>query len=346
MEKDKYTLNNGYEVYLNSTEKKYFEGRIINNIKIIDYFKTNLFYDEKIYLEPEFYILLMGGTIASFGTAGCGVKSSNETFIKFLKILFKSEQFKVISVCDKLSENIDKNDLYSLKNTIQNLNNDKPIIICHGTDTISRTAAYLKLTVFNKNILLISTQKDLTRPGSRGIKLLRAAVQISRKKIKGVYVISPSEDNNSFKIHCPQYIKKKESYKRDTFISLNSNLKGIYFFNVNYLKINLKIKNLEFEGKKGIFKEELLVIKYTYGIEKILTELKLPNIKNIIIIGFGLGNIPSNLFRTWPKNKQYYISTNCFNGPLRNDIYHNENKQITLLDNYSLEWYEVFLDLI
>ncbi len=143
-------------------------------------------------------LVFTGGTIGSSIDKGAINTSNNASFL--LLELFNQHyadahnlQFTTLQPYYLLSENLAPKAWTDLITALiaQNLDEYDGIIITHGTDTLSYTAALLGLYFHNvsKPMLLVSSHQPLTQPHANGLANFICAVEFIKKiKQAGVYV--------------------------------------------------------------------------------------------------------------------------------------------------------------
>ena len=139
-------------------------------------------------------LVLTGGTIGSFSKNGIidvNTTSTCKLVRMYNKNFGKDVKFETVQPVNVLSENITYDIWLKLCECIDSVDVSKysGIIICHGSDTLSYTSAFIGL-LYNKlniPIVLIAANYELENPKSNGILNLRNAVLLIKQGIRGVF---------------------------------------------------------------------------------------------------------------------------------------------------------------
>ncbi|SHO45807.1 asparaginase [Anaerocolumna xylanovorans] len=246
-------------------------------------------------------VLTTGGTILSFRTAE-GLKPVKEDVTELLneKLLKLSGEYEidVETVFNKDSSNIVPEDWYIVKDSIQrSIDKYDGIVILHGTDTMSYSAAMLSFLFaeVNKAIILTGSQIPLSYKDSDGGKNLRdAVIAAGDSRLKGVFVVFHDKVINGTRAY------KRSSINKDAYISCNYPYVGVIkdnklFITQEYRDMKDKehdagLKILELKDKKI---PKIFVLKMIPGIEASLIDYILKEgYQGVIIEGYGLGGMP------------------------------------------------------
>lgn len=245
---------------------------------------------------------MTGGTIVSLQTAE-GLKPDDGEIINILyeKILNLSGDYDVTiePIFNKDSSNIIPSDWYIVEDSIRkHINSYDGIVILHGTDTMSYSAAmlsYLFLGI-NKSIVLTGSQIPVTFENSDGNdNLQNAVITAGDERLSGVFVVFHDKIINGTRAY------KRSSINSDAYISCNYPYVGIIkdrklFITEDYRRM----KALE-HAEGGIPKQKLkdcfipkiFLLKMIPGIEAgIIDFIQNENYQGVIIEGYGLGGMP------------------------------------------------------
>lgn len=246
-------------------------------------------------------VLTTGGTILSFQTAE-GLKPVKEDVTELLneKLLKLSGEYEidVEAVFNKDSSNIVPEDWYIVKDSIQrSIDKYDGIVILHGTDTMSYSAAMLSFLFagVSKAIILTGSQIPLSCKDSDGGKNLRdAVIAAGDSRLKGVFVVFHDKVINGTRAY------KRSSINKDAYISCNYPYVGV--IKENKLFITQEYKDMkDIDGNTGLKLPELkekkipkiFVLKMIPGIEASLIDYILKEgYQGVIIEGYGLGGMP------------------------------------------------------
>ncbi|HPV56314.1 MAG TPA: Glu-tRNA(Gln) amidotransferase subunit GatD [Tenuifilaceae bacterium] len=178
------------------------------------------------------------------------------------------------------------------------------IIIGHGTDTLSHTAAALTVMVQNPPvpIVLVGSQRSSDRPSSdAALNLMHAALTAGHSDIAEVMVcmFGPTSDEYGF-LHRGTRVRKMHSSYRSTFrtigntplatVSRKDGVKPIVE-NYNHRRKDRKAKIMPY------FEEKVTIVYYYPNMQPDIIDSLVDNgYKGIIIAGTGLGHINKPLY--------------------------------------------------
>jgi L-asparaginase len=246
-------------------------------------------------------VLTTGGTILSFMTAG-GLSPSREDVSGLLyeKLLKLSGEYiiDIEAVFYKDSSNIVPEDWYIVKDSIKkSIDKYDGIVILHGTDTMSYSAAMLSYLFagVGKPIVLTGSQIPLSYKDSDGGKNLRDAVIVAGDdRLKGVVVVFHDKVINGTRAY------KRSSLNRDAYISCNYPYVGIIkdnklFITHEYtvMKEAEKIEDIIIPDRRNKQIPKIFVLKMVPGIDSSLIDYIMQGgYQGVIIEGYGLGGMP------------------------------------------------------
>lgn len=178
------------------------------------------------------------------------------------------------------------------------------IIIGHGTDTLSHTAAALTFMVQNSPIpiVLVGSQRSSDRPSSdAALNLMHAAYTAGHSDIAEVMVcmFGPTSDEYGF-LHRGTRVRKMHSSYRSTFrtigetpIATVSRSNGVTPLkeNYNHRRKDRKVRILPY------FEEKVTIVYYYPNMQPDIIDSLVDNgYKGIIIAGTGLGHVNKPLY--------------------------------------------------
>lgn len=246
-------------------------------------------------------VLTTGGTILSFKTTD-GLKPGTEdvTDLLYEKLLKLSGEYEidVEAVFYKDSSNIVPEDWFIVKDSIQrSIDKYDGIVILHGTDTMSFSAAMLSFLFagVNKAIILTGSQIPLSCQDSDGGKNLRdAVIAAGDARLKGVFVVFHDKVINGTRAY------KRSSLNKDAYISCNypyvALIKDSKLFITQEYCV-MKEKDCSLDRRIPEFKNnkipKIFVLKMVPGIEASLIDyIVKEGYQGVIIEGYGLGGMP------------------------------------------------------
>jgi len=178
------------------------------------------------------------------------------------------------------------------------------VIIGHGTDTLSHTAAALTFMVQNSPvpIVLVGSQRSSDRPSSdAALNLMHAAYTAGNSDIAEVMVcmFGPTSDEYGF-LHRGTRVRKMHSSYRSTFRTISdipiatvSRKEGVKPLkeNYNHRRKDRIVKILPY------FEEKVTIVYYYPNMQPDIIDSLVDNgYKGIIIAGTGLGHINKPLY--------------------------------------------------
>ncbi|MCI4373653.1 MAG: Glu-tRNA(Gln) amidotransferase subunit GatD [Thermoplasmata archaeon] len=184
---------------------------------------------------PWVGLLTTGGTIASrvdYETGGVRPVSGESEILAFYPELQRTGAVHILPVFDRLSEEFRPEDWAELgTHVVETFRSGAcGVVIAHGTDTLSFTAAALSFLLVNLPgpVVLVGAQRSPDRPSSDGPSNLDAAVQVARDGRIGevVVVMHAGPSDTRFAIHRGNWVRKMHSSRRDAFESRNGPVLG------------------------------------------------------------------------------------------------------------------------
>lgn len=247
-------------------------------------------------------VLTTGGTIVSLQTSD-GLRPDNENIISVLyeKIYSLAGDYDVTiePIFNKDSSNIIPSDWYIVEDSIRkHINNYDGIVILHGTDTMSYSAAMLSYLFLgmDKSIVLTGSQLPIIYEGSDGVNnLIDAVIAAGDERLSGVFVVFHDKIINGTRAY------KRSSLNMDAYISCNYPYVGVIKDNKLYITSDYKkIKENESPAaclpepvRKTGFIPKIFVLKMIPGIDAgIVDYVQSENYQGVIIEGYGLGGMP------------------------------------------------------
>ncbi|MCQ2052829.1 MAG: Glu-tRNA(Gln) amidotransferase subunit GatD [archaeon] len=323
-------LKNGYNIGIRITDHtviKMLEKPVIK-------YKTDTAMEENKSL-PTLVFIGTGGTIASHVDHRTG--AVHPTFpisdiVRAVPEIKNLTNIRTKMLFSILSENMDISHWQKLAEAVAEEINDGAdgIIILHGTDTMSYTAAALSFMLPNisKPVVLVGSQKSFDRPSSDAFTNIIACVRFCiQSKKAGVYVImhdTPNDD--SFAVHLGSRVRKTHTSKRSAFESINTTPaahldgNGKITFNMKLPEcMNRKIKAYTDMERSTVF------LQCYPGMNPELFRDVIMKSKGVVIAGTGLGHTNENmvpLITDAIKNGTVIVMTSqCINGQTNMNIY-------------------------
>ena len=221
----------------------------------------------------------------------------------------------------KLAEKVEK---------VANLGKDG-IIISHGTDTMSFTAAALSFMLKDLSIpvVLVGSQRSSDRPSSdAALNLINAAIVARSDLAEVVITMLGSSSHDYGLIHRGTLVRKMHSSFRNTFRTINDVPLGmvknrkITMFKKKYQKRNKSKKTralIKFEKKVALL--------YSYpGLDNEIIDFYIDKgYKGIVLAGTGLGHVNTTIYesveRAIQENMTIIMTTQTLHGFVGMDVY-------------------------
>jgi len=294
-------LDNGYNLGFERTDVINLE--ILEEKKILLKPKKEIIKNKAL---PTIAILHTGGTIASkvdYSTGAVTAKFTAEDTLEMFPELKSLANIETELVFNMMSEDMNFSDYHRISQAVKKWaeKNVKGIIIGHGTDTLSYTAAALSFMFekLNLPVLLVGSQRSPDRGSSdAALNLLCAAKFIAETDFVGVAVcMHYTSDDQQCAILPAAKVRKMHTSRRDAFQPINTtpialvSPAKIDFLQDNYSKRtgdNKIILKDKFEPKVGL-------LKVHPNLNSDLFEFFTKNYKAFVIEGTGLGHAPTNL---------------------------------------------------
>ncbi len=263
---------------------------------------------EKIDGLPTTKILGCGGTIASkveYETGAVKPAMEPSELLELVPELKGLANYEMEIVFNILSEDMTPSHWETIANKVYNaiVEGVDGIVITHGTDTMSYTAAALAFALRDlpMPISIVGAQRSSDRPSTDASLNLLAAVLTTLRAPFGevVVVIHASPSDTEAYVHRGVKVRKMHSSRRDAFQSIND----IPLAKVDLIKKELILINNRFLGRiknrSGViaqigFDDRVALVKAYPGFQKeIIDFLVDKEFHGIVIEGTGLGHIGS-----------------------------------------------------
>ena len=178
------------------------------------------------------------------------------------------------------------------------LKEGKPVVVLHGTDTLSYTASALAFSIqsLNQPVILTGSQRSSDRPSSDAKLNFLNSLYAATKNVGEVAVVMHSSVNDDFSfLHRGVKVRKMHTSRRDAFKSIGIKplakvdyRKGIFErIERNYpLKETSRLSALEND-----FEEDVAMLYIHPGIKPSLIS-KLSEYKGVVLVATGLGHVP------------------------------------------------------
>ncbi|HEX7257781.1 MAG TPA: Glu-tRNA(Gln) amidotransferase subunit GatD [Nitrososphaeraceae archaeon] len=324
-------LNNGYNIGIKLNRIKSItkvssfsivmeelaEKSLDNSISLKSQYRNDIDLSQVSNL-PKIALISTGGTIASkidYRTGGVtSVLSAKDLYASIPELsLYASIDTEILF--NEYSENIGPTQWNLIANKIIDKINSgiyDGIVISHGTDTMSYTAAALSFALQDLPIpvILVGAQRSSDRPSSdASSNLIASVIFATQLDYSGVFVsMHGSISDEQIHCHLGTRVRKNHTSKRDAFKSIDISPIAVVKedqveiqkipSNIILQKKNKHKINKEFNVIPKIkFDDRVFLLKYYPGLNPLLIEnVQKLGYKVIIIEGTGLGHINKNFF--------------------------------------------------
>jgi glutamyl-tRNA(Gln) amidotransferase subunit D len=323
-------LNNGYNIGIKLNRIKSItissfsivteeltENSLDNSISLKSQYRNNIDLS-KVSNLPKIALISTGGTIASkidYRTGGVtSVLSAKDLYTSIPELsIYASIDTEILF--NEYSENIGPTQWNLIANKIIDKINSgiyDGIVISHGTDTMSYTAAALSFALQDLPIpvILVGAQRSSDRPSSdASSNLIASVIFATQLDYSGVFVsMHGSISDEQIHCHLGTRVRKNHTSKRDAFKSID--ISPIAVVKEDQLEIQQIPSNIILQKKnkhkinkefnvmpKMKFDDRVFLLKYYPGLNPLLIEnVQKLGYKVIIIEGTGLGHINKNFF--------------------------------------------------
>ncbi|MFZ0892360.1 MAG: Glu-tRNA(Gln) amidotransferase subunit GatD [Thermoplasmata archaeon] len=250
-------------------------------------------------------LLTTGGTIASrvdYQTGGVRPVRDENEILQFYPDLNQDGPVRVVSVFDKLSEDIAPSDWATLADKIVATfrAGARGIVVAHGTDTLGFTASVLSFLLANLPgpVVLVGAQRSPDRPSSDGASNLHAAVRLAREGEIGevVVLMHAGLSDDRFAIHRATHVRKMHSSRRDAFQSRNG--PPIGFVSPESITWTQSVRPTHPTGLavEGPLSDEAALLWFYPGLGPEQAAAFARGRRGLVIAGTGLGHVASAHF--------------------------------------------------
>jgi len=291
-------LKNGYNIGIKSDARITLLEKKKEQIETIP---APLKRDEKL---PNVSILSTGGTIASkvdYRTGAVTSQFTAEDILNAIPELSEIANYNCRMIFSILSENMRPSYWVELARAVYEeiKSGAEGVIITHGTDTMSYTAAALSFMLSTPvPIVLVGSQRSADRPSSDNAMNAICAARVATSDIAEVCVVMHGSMSDDFcYIHRGTKVRKMHTSRRDAFKSINSLPIGKVDYPSGRISFNLPYTKRD-EKKLAIndkLEDKCALIKYVTGMKgELLLLYKDAGYKGLVIEGTGLGHVSTD----------------------------------------------------
>ncbi len=279
---------------------------------------------------PTVSIIGTGGTIASYvdyRTGAVHPALSAEDFLFTVPEIVEEANIRASVVFNILSEDMKPEHWITIARKIKDeAEKSDGIVVPHGTDTMSYTAAALSF-MFEKlplPVVLVGSQRSSDRPSSDAYLNLISAVKVAKTDLGEVVVVMhASSSDDRCAIHRGTRVRKMHTSRRDAFESVNSMPIGEVSDKVRFFReYRRRDEDLVLKDRLD---EKVSLIYYYPGMPLEVMERMLEGMHGAVIMGTGLGHVASEfvpLLREKIRDGMVIgMTTQCIYGRVNLNVY-------------------------
>ncbi len=279
---------------------------------------------------PTVSIIGTGGTIASYvdyRTGAVHPALSAEDFLFTVPEIVEEANIRASVVFNILSEDMKPEHWITIARKIKDeAEKSDGIVVPHGTDTMSYTAAALSF-MFEKlplPVVLVGSQRSSDRPSSDAYLNLISAVKVAKTDLGEVVVVMhASSSDDRCAIHRGTRVRKMHTSRRDAFESVNSMPIGEVSDKVRFFReYRRRDDDLVLRDRLD---EKVSLIYYYPGMPLEVMERMLEGMHGAVIMGTGLGHVASEfvpLLREKIRDGMVIgMTTQCIYGRVNLNVY-------------------------
>ena len=334
-------LDNGYNIGVSTEDAKMTLISKAEKKDAVDYTKNE---NNEL---PNISILGTGGTIASFVDYKTGAVSpaiTAEQLVNSVKALDEVANVSAEPLFSLASEDMKPEHWEGMANKIKEMHDKKDhgIVIGHGTDTMSYSAAALsfQLPEISNPVVFTGAQRSPDRPSSDAHLNLVGAAKTAMSDLGEISIaMHETTDDENVAIWRGNRTRKAHSSKRNAFQSPNEGPLGIVKDKIEWKR---KYRStVESTTIKAGFDDNIGMIWSHPGLKVNDWENSVSNKNGIVIAGTGLGHINSELLDVIEKTSKdipVAMSSQCLSGSTNLNVYRNGRK---LLERGVVETYDM-----
>lgn len=334
-------LDNGYNIGVSTEDAKMTLISKAEKKNAVDYIKKE---NNEL---PDISILGTGGTIASFVDYKTGAVSpaiTAEQLVNSVKALDEVANVSAEPLFSLASEDMKPEHWEGMANKIKEMHDKKDhgIVIGHGTDTMSYSAAALsfQLPEISNPVVFTGAQRSPDRPSSDAHLNLVGAAKTAMSDLGEISIaMHETTDDENVAIWRGNRTRKAHSSKRNAFQSPNEGPLGIVKDKIEWKR---KYRStVESTTIKAGFDDNIGMIWSHPGLKVNDWENSVSNKNGVVIAGTGLGHINSELLDVIEKTSKdipVAMSSQCLSGSTNLNVYRNGRK---LLERGVVETYDM-----
>ena len=296
---------------------------------------------------PDISILGTGGTIASFVDYKTGAVSpaiTAEQLVNSVKALDEVANVSAEPLFSLASEDMKPKHWEGMATKVKEMHdkNNHGIVIGHGTDTMSYSAAALsfQLPEISNPVVFTGAQRSPDRPSSDAHLNLVGAAKVAMSDLGEISIaMHETTDEENVAIWRGNRARKTHSSKRDAFRTPNEGPLGIVKDKIEWKdKYRSTVENTTIQAG---FDENIGMVWSHPGLKIEDWENIVSRKNGVVIAGTGLGHINSDLLGAIEKTSKdipVAMSSQCLSGSTNLNVYRNGRK---LLERGVIETYDM-----
>lgn len=255
--------------------------------------------------KPPVTIIGTGGTIASrvdYRTGAVYPAFTPEEICAAVPELLEIANISVVEVCNVFSEHMTPELWVRIAEEVarQIEKGARGVVIAHGTDTMSYTAAALSFMLGDlpRPVVLTGAQRSSDRPSSDAPLNLIASVTVATSDIAEVCVVMHGSMSDDFCfVHRGVRVRKCHTSRRDAFLSINDLPIAV----VRGRKLEKLREDYRRVREGGVtlrtkLEKRVALVKVYPGAGPELLEPLIERCRGIVLEGTGLGHAPEGMF--------------------------------------------------
>ncbi len=284
-------LDNGYNI-----------GLTAESIKILEKHKPLEKRDEEEFLPKDNIVLLgCGGTIGSKIDYRTGAVYPSISPSDLRRSFPELNKWKLSSkmLFSLFSEDMGSEEWVKIAEEVDNSIKEgaEGIVLLHGTDTMSYTAAALSFMIQNPKVpvVLVGAQRSSDRPSSDNrLNLINAVYSATKKFNEVVVCMHATTNDDSCYLHRGTKVRKMHTSRRDAFKSINiSPLAKVDHKKESFIQLDT-FRTGEYSTHIAMNPNVALI--YVHPNMKPEFISKLSEYDGVVFVGTGLGHMPLGVF--------------------------------------------------
>jgi len=301
--------------------------------------------DESPGKDGHISILGCGGTIASRieYTTGAVYPSISASELKLSFPALKRWQIHSKQIFSLFSEDMNATHWKMLAEALEGeiAGGASGIVVMHGTDTMTYTSAAISFMIQNTPvpIVFVGAQRSSDRPSSENeMNILNSAFTASKDLAEVAVCMHASTNDDFCYVHRGTRVRKMHTSRRDAFHSIDSNPLAAVDYRSDMFNTLSPYRKRGESGDMKVSKtvNDNVALVYVHPNIKPSLISKLSDYDGVVLIGTGLGHVPTNAFGDKTVRSIYepvkgliesgipvVMSSQCINGRICMRVYTN-----------------------